>query len=91
MLIYDIRVKVHLNRPVTLNIAYQNVNSGVQLSRDLQPVDSYHDTSEITFRENRGDLPTGCKKCRVIVSLTAQMGSQIMQGLAVTSSDVIGK
>ena len=65
--------------------------AGVQLSRDLQPVESYNDTSEITFRENRGDLPTGCKKCRVIVSLTAQMGSQIMQGLAVTSSDVIGK
>ena len=91
MLIYDIRVKVHLNRPVTLNIAYQNVNSGVQLSRDLQPVDSYNDTSEITYHENRGQVPDKCKKCHVIVSLTAQMGSQIMQGLSVTSQDVIGK
>ena len=91
MIIYDIRVKVRLNRPVMLNISYQDVNSGVQLSRDLQPVESYNDTSEIIFRENRGNLPTGCNKCRVIVSLTAQMGSEITQGLSVTSSDVIGK
>ena len=74
-----------------LKISYQDVNSGIQLSRDLQPVESYNDTKEITYRENRDDVPNGCNRCYVIVSLTAQMGSQITQGPSVTSSDVIGE
>ena len=82
---------MRLNHPVTLNIAYEDVNSGEQLSRDSQPVESYNDTKEITFRENREDVPSGCNKCRVIVSFTAQMGSQITQGLSVTSQDEIGE
>jgi hypothetical protein len=73
-----------------LNISYEDVDSGAQFSRDRQPVESYNDTSEITYRENRDDVPTGCRRCRVTVSLTAQVGSQVTQGLAVTSSDVIG-
>ena len=89
---YTIRLPVHLNRPVKLNFAYQDVeNRGIVYDRDSQPVEIFNDTSEITYHEIEGQVPDKCKKCHVIVSLTAQMGSQVKQGLSVTSQDVIGK
>lgn len=86
-----IRLPVHLNRPVKLNFAYQDAENGRIYNRDSQPVETYNDTNEITYRENREQVPGECKKCHVILSLTAQMGGQVKQGLSVTSQDVIGK
>ena len=88
---YTIRLPVHLNRPVKLNFAYQDAENGGIYNRDSQPVEIFNDTSEITYHEIEGQVPDKCKKCHVIVSLTAQMDSQVKQGLPVTSQDVIGK
>ena len=90
-IIYDIGLKVHIYHPVALNFTYQDVDSGVYYSRDSQPDETYNDTKEITYRENKDDVPGNCRKCRVAMSLSAVLGNKVMQGLPVTSSDVIGK
>ena len=82
---------MHIYHPVKLNFTYVNVDNGDNFSRDSQPDEIYNDTKEITFQENKKHIPTECRRCRVIVSLTAKLGDQVMQGLSVTSSDVIGK
>ena len=74
-----------------LNFAYQDAENGRIYNRDSQPVETYNDTSEIIYHENRRQVPGECKKCHIIVTLTGQMGSQVEQGLSITSSDVIGK
>ena len=88
-----IRLKVHLNRPVKLNFTYQDAESGKRYNRDSQPVEIYSDTNEITYRENKDHIPGECIsiKCHVTVALVGQMEGQVIQGLSVTSSDVIGK
>ena len=88
---YMIRLPVYLNRPVKLNFMYQDAENGRIYNRDSQPVETYNDTNEITYRENKEQVPDECKRCHVIVWLTAQMDSQVKQGLSVTSPDVIGK
>ena len=90
-IVYTIRPTVHLNRPVKLNFTYQDAESRTIYNRDSQPVEIYNDTNEITYRENRDHVPGKCTKCHVTVVLTGLIGSQVVQGLSVTSSDVIGK
>ena len=90
-IVYTIRPIVHLNRPVKLNFTYQDAESRTIYNRDSQPVEIYNDTNEITYRENRDHVPGECTKCYVTVALTGQIGSQVVQGLSVTSSDTIGK
>ena len=82
---------MHIYHPVTLNFTYQDVENGAYFSRDSQPDETYNDTKEITYRENKEDVPADCRRCRVAVSLTAMLMNEVTQGLSITSSDVIGR
>ena len=89
-IVYDIGLKVHIHHPVKLKLVY--VASGRSLGRDRQPDELFNDTKEIIYRENREQVPSKCRRCHVTVSLTAMLpGGQVMQGLPVTSTDIIGK
>ena len=85
---YDIGLKMHTYHPLKLNLVY--IAGGRPLGRDRQPDEVFNDTKEIIYRENREQVPSECRKCYVSVSLTAQLEDQVMQGLSVTSTDVIG-
>ena len=86
---YDIGLKVQVYYPVKLKFIY--VADGRHLGRDRQPDELFNDTKEIIYRENKEKVPAGCRRCYVNVSLTAMMDNQLVQGLSITSSDVIGK